>query len=213
MDIILSKKDIEWIKTHYPNLKIDILDKSIFGDISFKRHYEEYEIEDTYSIKIFLKTKGRSILPKVIATSHKIRDIAKKYNIKLDDLHINNDSSFCLTIEDKEKELFKNGFTIEEFFDKSLEPFLFQMSYYDKEGKFPWGEYAHGRLGYIERFAENAISLDKLLRFFEKKEIVSLVLKNRQSYCLCGSGKKMRKCHPLIFKGIEKIKGIKPYFS
>ncbi|HFU76852.1 MAG TPA: hypothetical protein ENK66_11475 [Arcobacter sp.] len=206
MDIILSNEDIEWINTQYPNLTVDILNKNISGDISFKRDYEKYEISDTYSIRISLEKKGISILPKVISISDKIRDIAKKYNIDLDDLHINSDGSFCLVIDDREEELFENGFTIKEFFQNSLEPFLFQMSYYEREGKFPWGEYAHGRLGYIELYAENGISLDKLLSFFDKREIISLVLKTRQSDCLCGSGKKMRKCHPLIFKGIQKIR-------
>ena len=208
MDIILSNKDIEWINTQYPNLTIDILDKNISGDISFKRDYEGYELSDTYSIKIFLENNTTSILPKVISTSEKIIDISKQYNIELDDLHINNDGSFCLVIEDREEELFEDGFTIQEFFQNSLEPFLFQLSYYEKEGKFPWGEYAHGRLGYIERYAENGISLDKLLCFFDKKEIISLVLKNRQSNCLCGSCKKMRKCHPLIYRGIQKIRSL-----
>jgi len=206
MDIILSQEDIEWIKTQYPKLSVDIFNKDISGDISFIRNYNGYEISDSYSIRILLESKDGSILPKVIATSDKIRDIVKKYNIELDDLHINRDGSFCLVIQEKEEELFENGFSIQEFFRKSLEPFLFQMSYYDREGKFPWGEYAHGKLGYIELYAENGILLDKLLKFFEKKEIVSLVLKNRQSYCLCGSGKKMRKCHPMIYKGVMKMK-------
>ena len=82
------------------------------------------------------------------------------------------------------------------------------MSYYEKEGQFPWGEYAHGKLGYIERYAENGISLDKLLSFFDKREIISLVLKTRQSTCLCESGEKMRLCHPLIFRGIQKMKKV-----
>jgi len=206
MDIILSNKDIEWINTQYPNLTVDILNKNISGDISFKRDYEGYELADTYSIRIFLKNNTTSILPKVISTSEKIRDIAKKYDIALDDLHINDDGSFCLVIGDREEELFKNGFTIKEFLQNSLEPFLFQMSYYEREGKFPWGEYAHGKLGYIERYAENGISVDKLLSFFDKREIISLVLKTRQSTCLCGSRKKMRKCHPLIYRGIQKIR-------
>ena len=206
MDIILNNGDIEWIHTQYPNLTVDILNKNISGDISFKRDYEGYEISDTYSIRIYLEKKGLSILPKVISISNKIRNIAKKYNMKLDDLHINTDGSFCLAIQDKEEQSFQNGFTIQEFFNNILEPFLFQMSYFDRKGKFPWGEYAHGRLGYIELYAENEVSLDKVLSFFDNREITSLVLKNRQSECLCGSGKKMRKCHPLIYRGIMKIK-------
>jgi len=206
---LLTTKDIEWINNQYPKLNIDIINNKIEGNISFKIDYKGYRITDTYHIRIELSQSDFIKVPKVFEVSTKIDSIVKKYNISTDDLHINPDKSFCIFIEGREKDIFKNIFTWEEFFQNGIEKFLFQMSYYDKEGKLPWGEYAHGRLGHIELYAENAMSLDKLLYFFEKKEIISLVLKNRQSYCLCGSGKKMRKCHPMIYKGVMKMKDSK----
>jgi hypothetical protein len=204
--VLLTTKDIEWINTQYPELNIDIINNKIEGNISFKIDYKGYRIADTYQIRIDLNQLDVIKAPKVFEVSSKIDNIVKKYNISTDDLHINSDKSFCIFIEGKEKDIFKNIFTWQEFFHNGIEKFLFQMSYYNKEGKLPWGEYAHGRLGYIELYAENGISLDKLLKSFEKNEIISLVLKNRQSDCLCGSGIKMGKCHPLIFKGISKMK-------
>jgi len=53
---------------------------------------------------------------------------------------------------------------------------------------------------------EGKIDLASLLTQLEKYEILTLININRQSLCLCGSGKKLRKCHPLIFKGINMLK-------
>jgi len=202
----LTAKDVEWINTQYPELDIDIINNKIEGNISFKIEYQGYRISDTYQIKIVLNQFDVHQLPKVFEISQKIENIAKKYNVSTDELHINSDKSFCIFIEGREKDIFENKFTWQEFFLNGIEKFLFQMSYYVQEGRLPWGEYAHGRLGYIELYAEDDISLDKLLNIFDKKEIISLILTNRQSNCLCGSGGKMRKCHPIIYKGISKIK-------
>lgn len=206
MGIILSPEDIEWLNTQYPKLKINQLEKVITGEIDFTRSYEGYEISDSYAVKISLTTSGASMLPKVYEVSDKIADMANRYKMKLIDLHINLDGSFCLAIQDREHELFTDGFNFQEFMPKALEPFLFQMSYFGKEGKFPWGEYAHGYLGHLELYAEGGITTTRLLELLDKQELIQALLTNRQSTCLCGRGKKLRKCHPLIFRGITKLK-------
>ena len=206
MDIILSQEDTEWINTKYPRLKIDPVSKNMIGDINFTRSYESYEVSDSYTIKIALKTSGTSMLPKVYEVSDKIMNTAIRHEKDMEDLHINTDGSFCLSIQDREDEFFEDKFTIQEFMQKAIEPFLFQMSYFDREGKFPWGEYAHGYLGYLELYAEGKINLDRLIDVMHKKEIIQILLKNRQSSCLCGSGKKLRICHPVVFRAVNKIK-------
>ena len=50
------------------------------------------------------------------------------------------------------------------------------------------------------------MDLNTLLLKLNKIELLIAVLSNRQSKCLCGSGEKLRKCHPLVFQGINKIK-------
>lgn len=206
MDIKLSPEDIEWLNAQYPKLQIDTFAKTITGDFAFTRSYEGYEISDSYTIQISLQTARNSMLPKVYDLSGKIVEMAKRYKMKLIDLHINSDGSFCTAIHDKEHELFIDGFTIQEFMHKAVEHFLFQMSYFDKEGRLPWGEYAHGHLGHLELYAEGGIDLERLLELLEKKELAQALLTNRQSKCLCGDKKKLRKCHPLIFKAINKLK-------
>ena len=206
MEIILSVADNEWLQTHYPKLKIDVLNKVIEGDIGFTRAYQGYELTDSYKVKISLQIDGVSLLPKVYEGSSKIVEIARKHKKELSDLHINADGSFCLAVTEREEELFEGTFNIKEFFKNSLEPFLFQMSYYDREGRFPWGEYAHGHLAYFELYAEEKIDIKRLFELVEKRDLVKAVTTTRQSACLCGSGKKLRACHPLIYQAISKIK-------
>lgn len=202
----LTKEDIEWIETRYPKFKITADKKYIEGELSFTRGYKGYEISDSYDVKVSLNINNRTMLPKVYETSDKIQKIAKIYNKRLSDLHINPDNSFCLGIPEREAEIFENAFTVKEFFIKSVEQFLFQMSFYAQKGYFPWGEYAHGYLGYLETYAEGKIDIQQLLSELEKYEILAFMNTNRQSKCLCGSGQKLRICHPLIFQGINKIK-------
>ncbi len=207
MGIILSQEDTSWINTQYPTLKIDLLKNEIEGDISFSRSYGDYIISDTYTIRISLKIIDGSMLPKVFEISNKIQKLAEKYNKRRIDFHVNDrDGSFCLSLYEKEHECFESGFTIPEFFEKCLEPFLFWLSYYDEVGMPPWGEYAHGILAYLEFYAEGNMGLNELIEKLTKKEIISALLCNRQSKCLCGSGEKLRSCHPLIFKAISRMK-------
>ncbi len=206
MAFLLREVDTGWIKTQYPKLSIDAVNNKIEGELSFKISFNGYKIEDAYMVKVDFDKLDSNGLPKVFETSGKIYDIARKYKVESEDLHINPDGSFCITIQGKEKELFHNAFTLQEFFQNGIEMFLFQMSYFDNEGKFPWGEYAHGYLGHLEYYAEGEIDIQELISRLTKVEIIKTLLLNRQSECLCGSRKKLRKCHPMILRGINKMK-------
>ena len=214
MAIQLDKRDIDWVLNRYPNMEYDSQHNHLFGELSFRREYQGTEIADVYNVRVFFNHLDKHTkLPKVICESDKIDKIAKKYKIDISDLHINPDQSFCLAIEGEEKSFFEKDFTIQEFFINAVEGFLFQISYFDRYGSFPWGEYAHGYLGHIEQFASGTISIQKLFRRLTKEELAKALLTNRQSRCLCGKGKKMRSCHPLIFRGINKMKQSLKYIS
>ncbi len=203
----MTKEDIDWVLNRYPNMEYDKSLNSFFGELSFKREHKGIEIFDVYNIRVFLNNlDSHTRLPKVICESNKIIKVADKYHTNKDDLHINPDGTFCLAIQGEEQIFFKDKFTIQEFFSNAIEGFLFQISHYDKYGKFSWGEYAHGYLGHIEMYAKKTISHQELLNRLSKEELLKAILTNRQSKCLCGSNKKLRKCHPLVFEGIKKIK-------
>ena len=207
MAIKLTQVDIDWITDRYPNMEYDDKANEFHGEVYFKREYNGVRISDAYSVKVDLNDIDKyTNLPKAYCKTDKIQKIADEHNMDIGDLHINTDGSFCFTIKGDEENFFENGFTIQEFFINVLEEFLFQISYFDRYGKFPWGEYAHGPLGYIEKFARGRMSFDELLEKFSKRDLVLIFAQNRQSRCLCGKNMKLRKCHPLVYEGIVKMK-------
>ncbi len=210
MGFIVSNEDNVWISTHYPNLIIDIQNNLIEGEIFINRSYQNIALQDSYEIKIsLLANNTQSIIPKVYEVSTKISNTAKKYSKEEIDLHINtNDKSFCLTMYACEKNSFKNGFTFIEFFKNMLEPYLYWQSYYGRYGKAPWGEYAHGNLGYLELYAEDNIGYNELINILGNEEVEKYKHCFRQTTCYCGSGKKLRQCHNQVYQGIQKLKEV-----
>lgn len=206
MALLLRDIDTEWVKTQYPQMSTNIIENTIEGELSFKINNDGYKIEDTYSIRVDFNKYDSNGFPQVFELSGKIYDIAKKHEIDARELHINPNGDFCLSIPKKKLGIKHEIFSLKDFLENHVEMFLYQMSYFDKEGKLPWGEYAHGYRGHIEYYAEGNIDLNKLLHRLDKIEIIQALMTNRQSQCLCGSGEKLRKCHPLIFRGINKMR-------
>ena len=204
--MLLKDLDTKWIKTQYPKINIDFVANKIEGELSFKINNDGYKIADKYMIRVDFNKYDSNGFPQVFEISGKIYDIARKHKTDVAGLHINPKGDFCLGIPQKEQTLSNKHFSLRDFVENHVQMFLYQMSYFDKEGELPWGEYAHGYLGHIEYYAEGHVVLKELLERLSKVEIVTALMINRQNQCLCGSGKKLRKCHPSVFKGINKMK-------
>ena len=207
MAFILKTKDIEWLNTQHPRLKIN--DNQLVGKIDFQSSYNNIELSDSYDIHVDLNTKLKDSIPKVYETSEKIVNIAKKLNIDSVDLHLNTDNSLCLVIKDRENEYFEDEFTIQEYFENCIEPYLYWVSFYEKFGKAPWEEYAHGNLGYFELFDEGHITYEKLMNKFNLYEIRNYLLSYQDNKCICSKNKKGNNCHPKIFSALKKISNIR----
>lgn len=210
--LMLSNAETQWLHKNYPDLIIS--QDTICGEICFCREYEGINIIDNFKIKIILKTKEPSMLPKVGCMDDKIQNIAKRLNKKLDELHVNSDDSFCLTVYPKEKSFFTGGiFNIQEFFEKLLEPYLYWISFYAKHNKSPWGEYSHGELGILEFIAEENLdfrSMYKIIKNNKETKLREIVNMCRQNYCQVCKNKskktKLRKCHYKAWSGAKIIK-------
>jgi len=199
--IVLNNNDMKFIHRFYPDLKIDLENKLIYGNVKFVRMYNEIKISDSYQISIDYNFD----FPTVKSLDNKIENLANHLKIPITNLHINPDKSFCLAIQPRMEECFTNGiFNWKEFFANCLEPFLYAQSYFYKFKKFPWGEYSHSHLGYIELFEENRISLNDIPEIY-RQNIISLITRTDKK-CICGSSKDFSKCHSKIYKSIRKIK-------
>lgn len=207
MDIKLSQEDKKWLKNKYPTLQINSKTNTAQGELFFDRTYKGIRIADSYILQIKFKTKENSILPLVEEVGGKIIQIANQLILPPIDLHINeNDKTLCLCIDEKEKDYLPDGFGIEIFFEKILEPLLYWISYYGKYKEPPWEEYAHGFLGHLELYAEGCISLEKLKEKVIINKLYGFKKQKGHDKCPCGSDKKIRYCHKLIYKAIYKLK-------
>lgn len=217
--IILKPEDIRWLRQRHP--KLTILNNNIIqGKFNFRWFYffeqKKVSIKGEYFLEINLNRKKNSILPNVKETNNDFEKISEELNMNLNDLHINNDQTFCLALHQREKDYFLNSkFSLEIFFEKLLEPFLYWISFYKKYKKPPWPGYEHFGQGEIEYLIEELKKEDEIddsvkdvLKYENDKKseelLKTLKLIKGHHKCLCGSQKIIRKCHK-IFRKCPKI--------
>ena len=121
--------------------------------------------------------------PKVYEIGGRHREIAKKWNVGIIDLHFYPvDARGCLGLKFRDKESLR----IKGFLEKLVIPFFYRLSYTERFGIAAsqndlWGEYSHGDEGLREYLAE--------ISNYAKQN------PSRNDLCPCGSGKKYKKCH------------------
>lgn len=236
-DLTLTSRDKQWLKKNHPSLYVHTKKGSaveIRGDLHVSmafsgegrpyeinpafNHAEGVVINDQYQIRIEFKPSRYSNLPQVYETGHRIERIVQDRSLQLVDLHINPTGATCLCITVEEKEKLPTGYTLEEFFNRLLIPFFYAQSYYEKNNKWPWGQYGHGVLGYIEWYSNQkelprAIVesfIGSLRRAPEWRDLQVLLAPHHKVKghhgCLCGRGDALRRCHPDVLRGVWKIK-------
>ena len=239
--MIISIDDKRWLSDNYPDLvfknysskeilegnfqfsaSFDKSKKQYILNPSFKNKFKNKFIQDTYKIRIVLPDSTSS-LPKVLEIDNRIKKISENLNLPLIDLHLYEDGSGCIL--GKLDEVTK--FTLQEFITGPVLQYFFDISYFEIYKEWPRGTYSHGHLGIIENYYDKVLSRDnslderciKSLKAYQSEwQIIKRILlryeKPRGHWsCLCGSKKKLRTCHPNVFKGLwhlhtyyEKIK-------
>ena len=204
----ITDKDIEWLGMYFPSLQYEEDSQKIAGKLDFCAAYdnesgevifgdsarqEDRFIRAVFRIKIDLKTFDANGWPKVYEVGERYRQIAKKWNIEIIDLHVSSDDGMCcLGI----KRGNNRRFSIRDFLPELVIPFFYRLSYTEKFGLAAsrndlWGEYSHREEGLREYYAE----------------IFNIAAQNpgRNDLCPCGSGKKFKKCH---IDDVESLKRI-----
>ena len=194
----ITDRDLRWLRLHFPNLYYDADSRKILGELDFCAVYDQesgkvtiadfaeetdFLIQDVFEIEIYLDDLDMNGWPKVFEVGGKYRRIAKKCEVPIIDLHIYpHNRACCLGLKYRDSQ----QLCIEDFLDELVIPFFYRLSYTDKFGinrarEDLWGEYSHGDKGQMEHFLE----------------IMNIARHNpgRNDPCLCGSGKKYKKCH------------------
>ena len=194
-----STSDLEWLTRCIPGLLYDKNANEIAGEIAFCAAYDSgidrvrignddahrrlaSFLCDSYSLRIDLNSIDRNGWPRVYEVGGRHQTISTKQNVDAIDLHFYPDGSCCLGIRFSPERLL----TLERFIDELVIPFLYRLSYVDKNGlpaakKDLWGEYAHGDDGFRQYM----------------NEMLEMVRRGpgRNELCPCGSGRKFKRCH------------------
>ncbi|PIZ44974.1 hypothetical protein COY31_01340 [Candidatus Wolfebacteria bacterium CG_4_10_14_0_2_um_filter_39_18] len=212
-----SQKEIDEVQIKFSKLKLD--QQGVWkGIIDIYAEYEGYQINDAFEILIITPSIFPSQPPLMIEIGGRTQAIAKKYKITdLRRLHCNPSqrNTACLCVRQEEKEKFPPGSNLVVFTENLVVPYLYGLSYFEKFGKWPWGEYSHGGLGVLEYHAEDPTEITeqgirentKLLRADENWKEYSKQLRKPSSekFCICGSRKPFRKCHKKAWQGLNRL--------
>ncbi len=189
-------KDIKIVKNIYPKLKFinNPNNEYLIGEIDI------FDLEDSYidsfNVKITIPKNYPFQFPKLFELDGKIKQI--------DSSHINEDESCCVCSLQEEDIRKRKGITIFEYINEFATPFLANILYYRKNGKYANGEYKHGVNGVIQYYQEllNKNQVDEIL--CEIDLIYSQKLE-RNEKCYCGSNLKYKNCHLKIVKALGKL--------
>jgi len=215
----LTEQDQNWLLNKYPALSVTEEDgvKIVFGEFDFCAIYEGVTLNDSYQIRIELKSSSVSNLPAVFETDRRIRKVAENNNIPIYDLHTYDNNQICLCVKVAEASYFPNGFSFQGFIANLVEPFFYAQKYFEDYKTWPWDTYSHGALGWFEWYNEQVKSTKEITELFIenlRKEKSWNIIENEltkkggvkgHQNCLCGNKKKYRNCHNNVFHGLWKL--------
>ena len=108
------------------------------------------------------------------------------------------------------------GSSLVDFINVLVIPYLYGLSYFNEQGKWPWPDYGHGFRGVIEYYGEHAESQEKevvnslvCMLFFQldrKVYVVQLTQLNPDALCICGEGLAIKVCHPNLLLGLGRFR-------
>ena len=194
----LSSFDLEWIGSHLPAMTYNADSNEIVGTIDFCAEYasesnkvligEDADPQsaaflcDSYLLRIDLNAVAANGWPKVYEIGGRREAIAAKHHVSSMDLHFYPaDKSCCLGIRFSPERFL----TMKRFIVELVIPFLYRLSYVDKNGLLAarsnlWGEYDHinGQRQYVS----------------ELLDMIS-ASPGRNQACPCNSSRKFKNCH------------------
>ena len=184
------------------------------GTLAFTSIYDSIRIKDSFEICIELP-KNSKMFPLVKEVGGRIEKIRVSRCLKnKQDLHVNPNETICLCPKPEEKRRFPGRVNLRKFINELVIPYFFALSYFEKTGKWPWGQYSHGPAGIMEYYLDHRNDNDsKLLDDclmaigINPKEhfIKSYAQLNGREPCVCKSGIKSKKCHPKALDGFRAI--------
>lgn len=141
---------------------------------------------DAYDVRVDIHSQFPWVEPIVRETSGRIPHHP--------DYHVNHDGSCCVTVWEHWLASVKDhSFT--SFMNGPLHQFFLGQVHFEKTGKWPFGEYAHGEEGLREAYAEVLGTPNKKKDILYHLRLLSQDWPKGHWLCPCGSGQPLRYCH------------------
>lgn len=110
-----------------------------------------------------------------------------------DDRHINPDGTACVMMPEERYRVWPKGSTLRVYLDGPLRNFFLGQMARDRGEPWPFGEWSHGDLGFLE-FVQSELGTtdrDLVIRFML---VISMDQMSFRSQCPCRSGRSVRDC-------------------
>lgn len=165
---------------------------------------------DSFRVEISSDPRG----PHLKVLGSRIPETAVRLGLELIDLHVYSDQSVCFAAPQQIEADWASGMAPIEFTRRYVLPFLYQQAFFDRHGRWPWGELAHGSLGLLEWLGRkstptNGDVMRTILWLEASGEKARKLIQHRarrHHRCPCGSGKQLRDCHPDLKPGIDIVR-------
>lgn len=186
------------LETEFPYLHLRVRDGyTVFvGDFPI---VEDSRVIDSFSIEVTVPPGGtHSAVAIVRETGGRIPRVA--------DRHVFSDGTSCLFIEAEYWLRHPGGLSLIEFLRGPVRAYFVGQMFYEAEGRWPFGERAHGAAGDVEFYAPLVGSHDpRVIRSF--LEMVAAKKLRSTWRCPCGSGHRLWGCHDDIVRKLrDRIK-------
>ena len=186
------------LEAEFPYLHLRVRDgyTVLAGDFPI---VENGRIIDSFSIEVVVPPEGtHGAVAKVRETGGRIPPVA--------DRHVYSDGTACLFIEAEYWFRHPRGLNLVEYLHGPVKTYFVGQVFYEVEGRWPFGERAHGAAGDVEFFAPLVGSRDpRVIRSFLEMVVAK---KLRSTWrCPCGSGHRLWGCHDAVVRKLrERIK-------
>lgn len=149
---------------------------------------------ESYEVRVELREGFPTALPKTYVLSKKIP--------WTNDRHIGANGGCCIAPEAEEYCVLGRDYSLVSYIEKLVIPFFASQKLFDLEGDWPNGDFPHFTDGLISYYKSKLCldSLDKVI--FALSIAVGQKQLGRNDACLCGSGRKFKKCHLSTIEGL-----------
>ncbi len=203
MNVALITSQFDELKSNYPKLELEKNQSfSIVGFLEFAACIDGSDeiIEDGFEIQINIPHTYPESIPTVKEIGNRIPDKFHQFM----------NGHLCLGAPLGIKKIFLQNSTLLHFVNKSLIPYLYSYSYFEKFGEMPFGELSHGSEGILQ-FYQELFRLDNQEKALRLLEILAFDCYKGHEKCPCESNRRLRKCHGPQLLSIKNLQTVEEF--